>query len=138
MPHVRNHTTMWRKLVEVRMPCRMSNSDVVQISLKRTWNLLARKFGTCIKMYKVKGTYVMACEQFFRSPNRILDVRVSAEEESVDLPCSAKGPRDQAHAGQLAATMFLHSFDYIRIVKFARLQEPPGSWRRTHHPANVL
>ena len=42
MPYVRNHTPMWS---------RMSNSDVAQISLMRAWNLLARRFGTCIKTF---------------------------------------------------------------------------------------
>ena len=37
------------KSVEVRMLCRTSNSEVVQTLLKQTWNLLARKHGTCTR-----------------------------------------------------------------------------------------
>ena len=103
----------------------------MEFARKKVWHLLEN-------IYKVKGTHVMACEQFFRSPNRILDMRVSAEEESADLPCFVKGPRDQAQASQLAATMFLHFFDYIRIVKSVGSRLPELLARSARKQETVL
>ena len=45
----------------------------------RTWNSLARKTGICTNTnYKVKGTSIQACDNFFRQPNRATREKVVA------------------------------------------------------------
>ena len=45
------------------------------------------------------------------------DMRVSPEEESTDLPFIAERSKRPNTSKQFAATMFLHTFPKIRIVK---------------------
>ena len=73
------------KAVEMRMLCRTSNSEVVRILLKQTWNLLARGHGTCTRTYtKPKETCVQACEQITRPPNKTTQEQVVASRSNCE------------------------------------------------------
>ena len=66
-----------RQEVKVQTFCRTSNSE--EVLSKQTWNLLAINAWDLHKnIYEVKGTYVQACEHFFRPPNRTTQEKVVA------------------------------------------------------------
>ena len=84
-------------MVEARPFCRMNNSEVVQRSLKRTWNLLATRPGTCTRtLFEVKGTCVQASDKFFRLFNWTTSGKVVASRSDCDGE-DRKSIVDEAH-----------------------------------------
>ena len=74
--------------MEVRMLCRTSNSEIVQI-------LLARKHGACERTcVRPKGAYVQACEKFFRPPNK------TAQEKVVTSRSECEHEKSRIYCGQ--------------------------------------